>query len=375
VSLLDAGPPQGQPWPAPPAVLVTDLGGVILEADARVGVLTGRASAWLAGKPLASLVAEGERRAFSAALDRVAAAEREDGLPVALTRRDGATVAATASVALERADGQRTLRWVLRAPLPARDAADALLDAHRPPAPEERSGASARELRIARSLVDLADGLDPGYHLLDALALLCERAVEVLGLTTGAAYLYETGRLRLVAVSSGALDVIRLFERGIAVAEATAGGQPWYETDLRRPTARWPGFARQAAEAGFGCVVALPLRRGQVPVGAVGLVGAGPARFAERDLLVAQALAEAAGVGVLQQRTAEGYGDLAEQLEHALAREAVVEQARGFLAARLDTDVEAALALLHREAWASGRPLRDLAAAVLDRTLDLTEDP
>ena len=68
------------------------------------------------------------------------------------------------------------------------------------------------------------------------------------------------------------------------------------------------------------------------------------------DLLVAQALADVATIGILQHRAASEAYRLNEQLHHALNSRVVIEQAKGMLAERSGLDMEDAFSWLRNHA-------------------------
>lgn len=101
---------------APDAYLVTDLYGVILEANQAAGELLGTAPYFLAGKPLANFVAMSDRLAFRGGLNRLAKVGRRDGWSVRLRPRSESEFAAAMTAAVVRdLDGTPTsLRWLIR---------------------------------------------------------------------------------------------------------------------------------------------------------------------------------------------------------------------------------------------------------------------
>jgi GAF domain len=84
-----------------------------------------------------------------------------------------------------------------------------------------------------------------------------------------------------------------------------------FATDLAADHARWPLFVPAAVAAGFRSVAALPLRLRDHTIGGLNLFhdGAGPVPAADQRL--AQALADVATIGILQQRSAHRSARLA----------------------------------------------------------------
>jgi PAS domain S-box-containing protein len=100
---------------APDPYLVTDEAGTIEEANAAASVLFGVATASLVGKPLANYVDLHARPEFRAHLLTLRSAERLEKCMIETLVRDGAKVSveATVSTLENRADGRKSLCWLL----------------------------------------------------------------------------------------------------------------------------------------------------------------------------------------------------------------------------------------------------------------------
>jgi AmiR/NasT family two-component response regulator len=86
---------------------------------------------------------------------------------------------------------------------------------------------------------------------------------------------------------------------------------------------------------------------------------------------IAQALTDAATIGLLQQRAMYDQHVLVEQLQAALNSRIVIEQATGILAERAGLDIELAFAALRQHARNQNLGLTDLARMVIDGTAQL----
>ncbi|MER5468807.1 ANTAR domain-containing protein [Streptomyces sp. NPDC002935] len=97
------------------------------------------------------------------------------------------------------------------------------------------------------------------------------------------------------------------------------------------------------------------------------------ADWSDGGVRVAQVLADAAAVGLQNQRLHAQYRVLAGQLQTALGSRVRVEQARGMLAERRGTGVDQAFVALRRYARRQRLPLDEAARRVLDGTMDRDE--
>ncbi len=101
---------------APDAYLVTDPRGKILEANRAAERLLGRPRAFLAGKPLITLLAEDEHEAFRLTLDRLPGLEVISDWELGVCLRDKSVfpAAVTVSCMRDRSGQVASLRWLLR---------------------------------------------------------------------------------------------------------------------------------------------------------------------------------------------------------------------------------------------------------------------
>jgi ANTAR domain len=88
------------------------------------------------------------------------------------------------------------------------------------------------------------------------------------------------------------------------------------------------------------------------------------------ELRTAQALADAATIGILQQRTIRRGEVVAGQLQAALTSRIIIEQAKGVLAERLRISTDDAFEVLRGAARSRNRLLSDLAREIADGSAD-----
>ena len=225
-----------------------------------------------------------------------------------------------------------------------------------------------RETGVLAAVVSLVDSLLDDFDVVDLLTELSEHCAELLDIQAAGFLLTDPlGQLRLLAATSERTRELELFQlqadEGPCV-ECYATGQPVSVADLRAETPRWPRFVPAALEAGFASVHAVPMRAAGIVLGAMGLFGSRPGDLNQADLLVGQTLAHIACVAILQEH-APTPSTVIPQLRSALTSRVVVEQAKGFLRARLDVSVEHAFQLLRTYARANGDHLTDVSRRLI----------
>lgn len=231
-----------------------------------------------------------------------------------------------------------------------------------------------REQRIIETFVELADTMVDEFDVIDFLHRLAERCVELLDCSEAGLLLADAaGMLRVMASSSersDALDLLQSQNEEGPCFECFHRGEPVSSGDLARDRDRWPTFAPAAVGRGFGSVQALPMRARGSTVGALNLFRSQSGTISERDLPLAQGMADIAAVALLQERTVRESHGVVEQLQGALSSRVVIEQAKGVLAERAQLSVDAAFLRLRDYARYHNRRLSDVAADVIDGRLD-----
>jgi hypothetical protein len=134
------------------------------------------------------------------------------------------------------------------------------------------------------------------------------------------------------------------------------------------PGQAWPGYAGAASKAGYRSVYAVPLRLREQVVGGLVLHCTGADGLSDTEELVARALADAATVGMLQQRSLQQASARAEQLQAALDSRIVIEQAKGVLAEHGGVDMDTAFAALRAFSRNANLKVGDVAASLVSRS-------
>ncbi|HEX5586877.1 MAG TPA: ANTAR domain-containing protein, partial [Acidimicrobiia bacterium] len=138
---------------------------------------------------------------------------------------------------------------------------------------------------------------------------------------------------------------------------------------LADETRRWPNFTPFSREKGFHAVSAVPMRLRASVIGALNLFSTDRRALAHDDVAVAQALADIATIGIIQERSLRDTRTLAGQLETALESRIVIEQAKGVVAERAGVSVDAAFQRIRRYSRDHNRRLTDVARNVVDGSL------
>jgi transcriptional regulator with GAF, ATPase, and Fis domain len=226
----------------------------------------------------------------------------------------------------------------------------------------------SREHDLAEALVEAADTLVDDFDIIDFLHTLAERCVQLLDVdAAGLMLVDQRGQLHATAASAENARLLELFElqsdAGPCV-DAFRTGTPVVNADLHAHHEHWPRFAEAAEMAGYVSVHALPLRLRTTVVGALNLFCSRPGPLSQDDVRTGQALADVATIGILAQRTVHQAELLTTQLQTALTSRVAIEQAKGVLAERHKTTVDAAFAMMRRHARNHNQLLSDVARDV-----------
>lgn len=236
----------------------------------------------------------------------------------------------------------------------------------------------SREARLGQTFVTLADTLVSGFDLDELLYNLASTCVTLLPVDAAGILLASpAGALQVVGSSDERLRLLELFElqnEAGPCLDCYRSGEAVSEPDLAA-SSRWPQFAERAVREDFRAVDALPMRLRDHVIGALNLFRHDPGGVPRDDLDVAQALADVATIGLIQERLLREQRLVAEQLQAALQSRVVIEQAKGIVAEQGSTTVDQAFARIRHHARVRNVTISDLARRIIAgevtaRTLD-----
>ena len=239
----------------------------------------------------------------------------------------------------------------------------------------DRARSVQRSAELAERFVILADTLVDDFDVVDLMSQLVDTCVELLGSDAAGLLLRDPrGHLQLVASSSEESRLLELYQlqndEGPCL-DCVADGRPVAVEQVSDAGARWPQFVADATRLGIVSVYAVPMRLRDVTIGGLNLFCRLEPPLGEEDQRLAQALADIATIGLLQQKTRHRATELAEQLQGALNSRVVVEQAKGVLAAQHGMDMDTAFRALRSFARDHNRKLSHVADDVVRRRIDL----
>ncbi len=227
-----------------------------------------------------------------------------------------------------------------------------------------------RESRLVSTFVKVADTLVDDYDIADVLHQLTGRCAELLGADAAGLLLSDQrGHLRVMASSTEQTQLLELFQLQTnegPCLDCFRTGEMVVAEDLTAVSQRWPTFVAHALAAGFASVHALPMRLRNEIIGTLNLFTSQPGPLSAQDIEVAQALADTATIGILQERALRRGELLTEQLQTALNGRIIIEQAKGIIAYAGDRDMGQSFQLLRSYANSHTIPLTEVARRLVD---------
>jgi GAF domain-containing protein len=235
---------------------------------------------------------------------------------------------------------------------------------------------ASREHRVAETCVALTDTLVSDYDALDRMTMLAEGAVAMLDVTAAAAMvlLDDVTENRMTA-TAGPLRYRRLEVFAVAIdhepgEDGVHIGQSVTIEDAAppEPAESPPG----TGGGGFAGVHALPMRLRDRTLGVLTLLHSTPGTvLPEAEVRLAQALADAATIGLLHERAVRDPQIVADHLQQALANRVCIEQAEGVLAQQGKLSPAEALSVIRSYSRQHKVRLSEVASEIVAGRLDL----
>jgi len=222
--------------------------------------------------------------------------------------------------------------------------------------------------QLAAAFVDLARSVKEGKDMVEVFSMLAERCVTVLSVAAcGILVIDPMGELEVIGSSNHSAHLLDLFQvqnvEGPCL-QCCRTGEAVIDTELSE-TGPWPGFSLAAREQGYLAVYAVPLAAQGVVVGALNLFAQESIR--NEEIAVAQALADAATIALLQADPREDALVVTRRLHMVVEERNTIEQAKGVLAQRFSIDADEAFVQLRRAGERTGTRLIDVAMSVVTR--------
>ncbi|HVL99220.1 MAG TPA: GAF and ANTAR domain-containing protein [Egibacteraceae bacterium] len=228
---------------------------------------------------------------------------------------------------------------------------------------------ASREQAVIDTFVELADTLASDYDIGDFLQMLVDRCADVLEVETcGVLVESRGGDLRLVAATSETMEELEdtelRFKEGPCLDAYRTAEQVTRE-NISKEAERWPRIVAKATEMGLAAVYAFPIRLRDDCIGALNLYREVTGAFEENDVRLAQAFADIAAIGILQQRKVADAEDRAHQLQSALDSRVVIEQAKGIIGERHQLTPAEAFQVIRTYSRSHNRKLRDVCEGIV----------
>ncbi|MFM2116047.1 MAG: hypothetical protein RIQ80_146 [Actinomycetota bacterium] len=221
---------------------------------------------------------------------------------------------------------------------------------------------------LARTFVDLAQSLSRGQDSYEVLSMLSERCVEVLPVkASGILITDQSGVLQVIAASSPSAHLLDLFqiqnEEGPCF-ECCKNGEAISDTKLDE-NGPWPRYSALARKHGFKATYALPLRSKGLVLGALNLFA--QVELNSERILVAQTLADAATLSLLQLDPIIDLEIVARKIYFTIEERNIVEQAKGMISQRFEVTADVALARIRKASEKANCHIIEVARAIVTR--------
>lgn len=230
--------------------------------------------------------------------------------------------------------------------------------------------------RVAELCVELSDTRAEEFDLPAYLHMFAVRCVELLGVEVSGVIFLDGGTPVLAASAEHAIPAQAAQLPGQPIGDCIGPSAECFRRaewvgcpDLAAVAGRWPRFVAAAEQGGFRSMHAVPMHWRGTTVGVLNLFGTRVGPLPEPAERLVTPLVHIATIALLQRRAMRSHAMRTTQLQDALDSRVAIEQAKGLLAERLDTDLVDAFRTLRGFARSHNLRLADLASnLVADRS-------
>ncbi|WP_053716511.1 GAF domain-containing protein [Saccharothrix sp. NRRL B-16348] len=228
--------------------------------------------------------------------------------------------------------------------------------------------------QIAVALSEITTGLADGRDTDSVLGMVTAACTRLLAASaTGVLLADPRGGIRVVSASDERARFVELMQaqsdEGPCV-ECIRDGTAVSSADLTDESNRWPLFAPAAVRAGYRSVQAVPMRLDGRVVGGLNVLYTRPGAWVAWQDRLGRVLADLAVLGLSQEGDVRRVDRLAERTLTALNDRVQLAHAIGMVAGARAIDTEHARTAILAHARLHDRPVRDIARAVTDGSLD-----
>lgn len=222
--------------------------------------------------------------------------------------------------------------------------------------------------RFVETLSGFCQTLVGSYDVDHVLEELTEHVTAVLGLMGSGVTMMRDGQLHFAnAVHPAAVELEQAQQdhaRGPCL-DAIRSGETVAIVDLGNERERWPEYVAVAQRHGVHSVAGVPLTLANETIGALNLYAGPPRDWSTGDLLAARVFADMATAYLVNASELDQQRQLNEQLQRALDRRLVIEQAKGITANDRGTTVAASFELIRRHARNHNTSVHAVAEAIV----------
>ena len=231
-------------------------------------------------------------------------------------------------------------------------------------------------ISAADILADVIAGDTLTSSMPQRLVVACGEALPVTGV--GMVLMTDSGPAGTVAATDGPAETMEELQFTLGegpCVDSSRTGRPVLQADLALSgPARWPGFTAGALDAGIRAIFAFPLRVGAIRLGVLDLYRDLPGPLSVDELRQALSYADAATSILLHLQAQDTPSDGEAGLIRVIDDRAEVHQATGMIAVHADVSLAHALVVLRARAFASERPILDVAQDVLAGVVSFRSD-